>query len=298
MTGKISILLPTRGRPALALRFLDSVLKQSERPERAEVVIYSDEDDPQSHGLHAEGLEVRMIVVPRVSMGAYNMACFERSSGDIVVLANDDIVIKTRGWDRRLREVDQSVPDGIYLAYPNDLFKGSRVCTFPILSRRACSLLGEPFPRSYQGAFIDYHLLDIFKRLEHRGHQRLIYLEDVVFEHMHYRTGKAELDETYRKRGRFEDDPVFFALKGKRSSAARQLKEAIEGGAHGIHPEAAGELVDPAGFGPALVEYWNQIMRDGELPYGWRAFLYLWFVGRYLASKGHLRFLGKAGGAL
>lgn len=35
---------------------------------------------------------------------------------------------------------------------------------------------------------------------------------DVVFEHLHYRTGKAACDETYKRRGRFEDDPTFIAM--------------------------------------------------------------------------------------
>ncbi|HXF67613.1 MAG TPA: ATP-binding cassette domain-containing protein, partial [Burkholderiales bacterium] len=202
----ISLLLPTRRRPEWLRRFLESVLARSERPQRVEVVVYADEDDPQSHGSRVEGLEVRTLVGPRASMGDYNTACLERSRGEIVMLVNDDIVIQTRGWDRKLRQMHAAVPDGIYLAYPNDLFKGRGLCAFPVLSRRTCELLGEPFPHVYRGAFIDYHLLDIFKRLEALGHARLIYLEDVIFEHMHYRTGKGEYDDVYRARARFADD--------------------------------------------------------------------------------------------
>ena len=88
-------------------------------------------------------------------------------------------------------------------------------------------MLGRPFPHEYRGAFIDYHLLDIFKRLERNGHQRLVYLEDVVFEHMHYRTGKGDYDEIYRKRRRFGDDETFLRLRNERSLAAQRLLSAI-----------------------------------------------------------------------
>jgi len=274
MNARISLLLPTRGRAELLRRFLESVLARSERPDLVEVVVYADEDDPSSHGFQVEGLEVRTIVGPRASMGDYNTACFERSRGDIVVLGNDDVVIQTRGWDRKLREMHAAMQDRVYLAYPNDLFKGRSLSAFPILSRAACQMLGEPFPRAYRGAFIDYHLLDIFKRLERRGHPRLIYLEDVVFEHMHYRTGKGDFDEIYGKRDRFGDDDTFLRMRDERNAAAARLLAAIEG-------EAA--VRPPVATAPTAPELLQVSLLDRELPFSWRLRLFLWFIARALA---------------
>ena len=274
MNARISLLLPTRGRAELLRRFLESVLARSERPDLVEVVVYADADDPSSHGFQVEGLEVRTIVGPRASMGDYNTACFERSRGDIVVLGNDDVVIQTRGWDRKLREMHAAMQDRVYLAYPNDLFKGRGLSAFPILSRAACQMLGEPFPRAYRGAFIDYHLLDIFKRLERRGHPRLIYLEDVVFEHMHYRTGKGDFDEIYGKRDRFGDDDTFLRMRDERNAAAARLLAAIEG------EEAPRPTVAAAPTPPELLQV---SLLDRELPASWRLRLFLWFVARSLA---------------
>ena len=272
--ARISLLLPTRGRPELLRRFLESVLARSERPDLVEVVVYADADDPSSHGFQVEGLEVRTIVGPRVSMGDYNTKCFEQSHGEIVVLGNDDVVIQTRGWDRKLREMHAAMQDGVYLAYPNDLFKGRGLSAFPILSRKACETLGRPFPREYRGAFIDYHLLDIFKRLEHRGHSRLIYLEDIVFEHLHYRTGKGDFDEIYGKRDRFGDDDTFLQMRDERSAAAAGLLVAIVG-------ESA---VRPSVAAPATAPQLLQVtLLDRELPMSWRLRLLLWFVARRIA---------------
>lgn len=290
MTATVSLLLPTRGRPALAERFIRSAAERAERPELVEVVVYADDDDVSSHAVPGSGLKLSTIVGPRASMGSYNMACLERSSGEILVLTNDDIVIQTPGWDRRLRETHASVSDGIYLAYPNDLFKGRQLCAFPILSRKTCERLGEPFPRAYRGAFIDYHLLDIFKRLEHAGHPRLIYLEDVVFEHRHYRTGKSAYDETYRTRGRFHDDDTFLMLRGERSRCARRLLEEID-------PKRASTPADQippaprlprAAFPGRVLDFASALLPDRELPGRWRLFLAIWFIGRILAARGLL----------
>ncbi len=277
--ARISLLIPSRGRAELLRRFLESVLARSERPDLIEVIIYADEDDPQSHGLKVEGLEVHTLIGPRATMGHYNMACFEKSCGEIVALGNDDVVIQTRGWDRVLREMHAAMQDGIYMAYPNDLFKGRGLSAFPILSRKACEMLGEAFPRAYRGAFIDYHLLDIFKRLERRGHARLIYLEEVVFEHMHYRTGKGDFDEVYGGRGRFHDDETFLRLRGERSAAALKLLALIEG--HSPARLAA----PPAAYGPTEGKLLPVTLLDRELPISWRLRLFLWFIARKLAHR-------------
>jgi len=272
---RISILVPTRGRAELARRFLESVLARSDRPELVEVVLYADEDDKPSHSLSVDGLDVKTIIGPRVSMGEYNSACFERSRGEIVILGNDDVVIQTRGWDRKLRELHAAMHDGVYLAYPNDLFKGKQLSAFPILSRRTCETLGEPFPRAYRGAFIDYHLLDVFKRLERRGHPRIVYLEDVVFEHMHYRTGKGDFDAVYGQRSRFGDDETFIRLRDERSAAAHRLMKTMSDSAGGSSEEIPSVKSDLL----------HTTLLDRELPGSWRLRLYLWFLARRAASR-------------
>jgi len=284
-TAVVSLLMPTRGRPKLAERFIKSAIEMAECPEMVQFVIRVDDDDHESQALDGAKLNMITIVGRRSSMGTYNSACLERATGDIIVLGNDDIVVRTRGWDRRLRDVHTSHPDGVYLAYPNDLFKGRRLCAFPILSRRTCNLLIEPFPRAYQGAFIDYHLLDIFKRLERYGYPRLIYLPDVVFEHMHYRTGKSTFDETYRSRARFRDDDTFLALRNDRSDGALRLLAAIDPGtvherAHRNHTSLVGQ-----GWAKRVFDAAKVILGDEELPAGWRLRLFSWFFARFSVAS-------------
>ena len=252
-------------------RYLDSI----------EIVLYVDEDDLQSHALNCRSVTVRRIIGPRTTMGACNTACLRQSSGDIVILMNDDVVIRTEYWDERVRILHSTIPDGIYLGYGNDMFKGESLCAFPILSRRTCEMFIDPFPSDYKGAFIDYHLLDVFKRLEKWGLRRVVYLPDVVFEHMHYRTGKGVYDRTYVERDRFGDDDTFLRLSNQRRVIATKLRDAISRPCNDEYGDATGRQ-KPMGAGPwSSAKY---IVFDGDLPLSWRLRLFTWFVQRSLAK--------------
>jgi len=197
------------------------------------------------------------------------------------------MLIRTQEWDEKIRSVHGQFSDGIYLSYGKDLFKGGKLCTFPVLSRRTCELLGEPYPVAYRGAFIDYHLFDIFKRLKHVGHDRIRYLEEVVFEYLHYRIGKAAVDETYTKRGRFDADSIFMALIRARQVAAKSLKQALLRNQVTKYKPAQCKEVIPSTPLSALMTYSRRLLFDGELP--WRRRIWLWFCGRYLSANGWLR---------
>ena len=291
MKPSISLLMPTRGRPTLVDRFIESVVTHTTNLENVELILYVDDDDVGSHHLGSDKVSTKLIIGPRVSMGAYNHACFEASRGDVIILVNDDMVIGTHGWDTKILDLNARIPDQIYLAYGNDLFKKGNLCTFPILSRRTCELLVEPYPEEYRGAFIDYHLFDIFKRLQHAGFERIFYLEDVVFEHLHFRTGKAPFDETYNKRGRFADDPIFLCLINSRKKSADRLLKVLRGeepqSAY-VHERGAAQQV-PESLFKAVNTYTRDLLFDGGLPLRWRSFLWVWFIGRYMAGRGMLR---------
>ena len=122
----ISLLLPTRGRPALVERLFRSIVETTSHLDQVEVVLYVDEDDAGSHYLASEQVSVTRIIGPRMSMGEYNTACLARARGDIIILANDDMVIRTSGWDGRIAQIDAEFADKIYLAYCNDCFKKRR----------------------------------------------------------------------------------------------------------------------------------------------------------------------------
>lgn len=272
-------------------RLFASIAETASHLDQVEVILYVDEDDTGGHDLDSANFRVVRIVGPALTMGGYNSACLKRAQGDVLILANDDMVIRTPGWDDRIHAINAEFEDQIYLGYANDLFKKSRFCTFPIMSRQTCELLFDAYPTAYRRAFIDVHLFDIFKRLQHAGFDRIRYCDDLIFEHLHYRTGKAPFDETYgyARSGRFADDPTFIALNAMRSGAANRLISAIRN-----EPVAAvgnTTLQDevPANIASAVGLFLRSFLLDSELPYRWRCFLCYWFIGRYLAANGFLR---------
>jgi len=286
-------LLPTRARPELLKRLLANLLEMTYNLDSLEVIIYVDDDDVTSLDISNNNIKTQLIVGPKLSMGGYNTFCLNKSIGDIIVLINDDLVINTPGWDEHIRKIDAEFTDGIYLVYANDLYKRSRFCTFPIMSRKTCELLGDPFPKDYRRSFIDVHLFDIFQRLEFAGIDRIRFLADLHFEHLHYRNGKAEYDETYRQslQFRFADDPIFLHLKGIRSEAAKRLISEIRCKPEVLSDSASFKYKFFKGSFPFVFLILRNILFDNELPYKWRFFLCYWLSGRYLASKGYLNML-------
>lgn len=284
MKKRISLLLPTRGRTKLVERFLQSVIAQSAHRDLIEVVVVVDDDDPESHGITSNELALKLVIVRRQTMGSYNTICLQHATGEITIAVNDDIVIRTQGWDEKVRALDARYPDGVYLGYANDLFKGEKVCTFPILSREACEALAEPYPEIYRGAFIDVHLMDIFRRLEKRGYPRMAYAKDIVFEHVHYRVNPDALDATYRERARFGDDATFIALAEARRLEADRLFALISGKATHDVSVLSRPVVAPSGFFGIIPLCVEKFLLDFDLPVTWRTYLCGYMVARYYFS--------------
>jgi hypothetical protein len=247
-TLQISLLLPTRGRAALVQRLFASLIQTTEDLRRLEVVLYIDEDDLESRNIsHPELSLIKIVGSPGRTMGNMNRACYESSRGRHLMLVNDDVIFRTPYWDARVLEVANRFPDDIALIYGNDLDQGKAVPTFPIVSRTVCDVLGEICPSGYRHLHIESHLLDIFKQLASLGHERICYMDDVIFEHMHYVVGKSAVDSTYAKKNQRLDDLLFFALDDERAFKAKLLARHIEGGQNddprGVKPEHGSALV-------------------------------------------------------
>lgn len=291
MTEIISILLPTRERPQQLKRFLESLDRNTSDKQNLEIILYIDEDDFSYENLNIPALNIVKIIGKKLSMGGYNTACLKKAAGEIIVLLNDDVVVQTNNWDAKIRKFHRKYPDGIYLAYGNDLYKGKRISTFPILSKRFCEIMIQPFLEEYLGACIDLHTFDVFKRLEKMRHRRIFYMHNLIFEHMHYRTGKAKLDATYQRRSRFRDDEFFFKLSGFREEQANRLCCAIEGREFNNLTKTYTTYKNKNIF-QAVFFLFKLLVFNGNLPLFWRAFLFCWSTGRNLAAFGYLKVFG------
>jgi hypothetical protein len=285
---RISLLLPTRGRPHLIRRLFDSLAMHTASVEDIEVILYLDDDDETGQEISDARFSLMKIIGPRLSMGAYNTTCLGRASGDLIMLMNDDVIVRTSAWDRKVAELGRTIPDGIFLAYPNDIHIGKRMCTFPILTKRACELLLRPYPEEYKTYFIDWHVFDIFKRLRAMGYARIFYLEDVVFEHCHYMAGKAEFDDTYRAKDYYQDDWTFLSLRTLRQQMAERLAASIAGRPIPDLQILPAPPLRPDKTSTVLLRYISECLGDSVLPMEERVRLFIWLTGRYLRHQKYL----------
>ena len=227
-----SLIVPTRGRPEQLRRFLASVAGTASRPDRIEVVLVVDDDDLASAAVEESGLAVRRVVgPPGRTMGALNSAGYAASAGDAVMLLNDDVVVRTRGWDATALACFRRFPDPFVLVHVNDTLIRHHLCTFPLVSRAFCELAGGICPTAYRRYRIDDHIEDAFNLLAALGVRRTVYLPDVVFEHLnaveHPTAGRV-----------YESDPAILALDAPlfddlfpaRKELALRVLDAIEGG--------------------------------------------------------------------
>ncbi len=228
---RISLVLPTRGRPNLVHRLLDSIVATAEQPDMLEVLLRVDRDDAPSITIDDSRLQLRKIVgPPGVKMGVMTRQCTEAAAGNNLLLMNDDVVCRTQGWDTAIVEALEQFSDGVAMIWCNDGFRGRRLANLPALSRRICERMGGICPGDYQRDYIDTHLFDVFNKLKALGHDRRVSLENVLLEHLHVEAGKAPHDATYVRPRAFADELAYIAWEERRAAIAADLARAIEGG--------------------------------------------------------------------
>ena len=232
MTGHplFSLIVPTRGRTQQLRRLLDSLAATTARLAEIEVVVVVDDDDLDSMAFHHDGVALRKVVVPAgQTMGALNMAGYETCSGRYIMLLNDDVIVRTPGWDYQVRACFRDFPDELVLIHTNDLMFGETLCTFPLVSRAYCELAGGICPRDYIRYRIDDHIGDTFNLLALLGERRIVYLPDVIFEHFNYAEPVSGVREyAFDRRVMAQDAPRFEALRPQRTALALRLKDSID----------------------------------------------------------------------
>ena len=225
-----SLIVPTRQRSSQLRRLLESVAATAAHARAIEVVLVVDEDDRASRAFAFNGLNVKKVTVtPGLPMGALNMAGYEASTGAYVMLLNDDVIARTRRWDRRVLSCLRRFPDGIVLVHVNDCLFGEQLCAFPIVSRTFCDLAGGICPRGYLRYRIDDHIEDIFNLLWVLGECRAIYLPDVVFEHLNYIEKESGRTYVPDEAVLAQDGPRFDELFPARKELALRLMTRITG---------------------------------------------------------------------
>jgi glycosyltransferase involved in cell wall biosynthesis len=230
-----SLIIPTRGRPEGLRRLLDSLYATTEDRTTIETIAVIDEDDAESRAFSYPDLSFHPVIVPAgLKMGELNLAGYRAARGKFLMLLNDDVVVRTRGWDTQLKQVLEYYGDGVVLAHVNDLLFGDTLCTFPALTREFCEIAGGICRPEYRRYRIDDHIHEFFDLIHQLGHTRRVYLPDVIFEHSNVSGDAGGIHRYVPDPAIHEEDTrTFEALAPERRCVALACVERIEGSTAG-----------------------------------------------------------------
>lgn len=157
-----------------------------------EVIAWLDEDDPD-RGRYRPDEIVTYGSGPRpyidgilCTSGLWSQA-WTLATGEIAMLAADDIIFATPGWDVRVREAFEAVPDRIVMVYSDDGTK-RKAPVNPFVHRRWIAAAGFT-PDDFQGWYADNWIWQMAAELG-----RVRFLHDVRIVHRQ----QSGSDDTYR----------------------------------------------------------------------------------------------------
>ena len=184
---KISILCPSRGRPTRFLEMADSALMTAADHDAVDVRLAVDADDPTREQYPAphhvnHGRRAVSHIFNVLAAGA---------DGDILMAAADDVLFRTPGWDQKVREVAARFPDGLFIASPVN-GAGQRRVNHWFTGRQWLGVFGWFMPAHFEHFCDDEWVQEVAGPCG-----RLVYMDDVLIEHMHKKYGKSPNDETY-----------------------------------------------------------------------------------------------------
>ena len=114
----------------------------------------------------------------------------------------------------------------------------------------------------------------------------MVYLGDVVVEHLHYQYGKSEVDATYEQRGPLNvGDEVFVGLRRYRRESSKRLLAHIQDKPLPALPSIPPMASLPASNVFAIVGFVGQILLDTALTLSWRTYCFEVLSRHYLLKK-------------
>jgi len=188
---KLLVIVPTRGRPKMLKKFIQSFEKTASRD--TTVLFYLDDNDPelQRYRQHIKPYPY-MIGKQKTITEIFNGIATESFPDmDYYMPCNDDFIFHTKNWDLKLMDVIKK-NTGSGIAFGDDKIQGQNMCTTSVISGdivRAVGYLQMPSLTHLCGDNVWYTI--------GRGINRLYYLPEVVIEHNHFMNEKVEKDKIY-----------------------------------------------------------------------------------------------------
>lgn len=219
----ISLLCPTRGRPLSVARLATSIRDTASGSIPVELICYVDDDDAPMKVAVNTLPGIKFVVGPRMMLSEYWNELTKKARFDLIMLAADDMVFRTHGWDELVIDIFAGYPDRILLVHGDDLGpNGKSFATLPIVSRRWIETIGYFTPPGFPGDFADTWLNDVADMIGRKV------LAPFVVEHMHHIWRKAQYDQTYKEKDikqRLHNSPqVYVNRLNERQRDAAKLK--------------------------------------------------------------------------
>lgn len=216
---KVSVLVPTRKRPAYLKRMLDSYCASITDPTMSEFVFRCDNDDIESVR-QLMNLQWPIIVGPRregyKSLPTFYNEMVRIATGDLLICGNDDMLFETKDWPRLIIEEAAKYPDGIFNIGVSTGLNDDKF-PFSIVSRQFVDKLGKI--NDERLLFSDIFLLDVAKHFN-----RAVVLRSVMFHHDWAGHGA---DETRLEANKHEFHMVFANAQGDWTDDYRQLHNKV-----------------------------------------------------------------------
>ena len=147
----VSVCFASRGRPSSLLRAVTGLLALADDPAAVEVIVAADPDDGATH--EALGLvpQARVWVAPERfgynRLHDYLNPLAKQAQGEWLMWFNDDMIMKTQGWDTIVRGADPAVlwPGANHVQHAN---------IAPIWPRAWAEALGHASPTSHMDTYL------------------------------------------------------------------------------------------------------------------------------------------------
>jgi hypothetical protein len=140
---RVSVLLPSRGRPESLGRSIEYLRHTATHPEEIEVLVGYDADDPNTATV-AEASGVAPVQFPKrfgySQLHRYVNDLAERAAGEWLLLWNDDALMLTLGWDSVIAHYEHTTPR---VLSSSSTGYGHSLCCFPTASRGLYEALGH-----------------------------------------------------------------------------------------------------------------------------------------------------------
>ena len=199
--NKISILIPTRERHVKFERFLASIIKNTLKKYRCEILVLIDLDDPEKDrylDLIKSYKECKInIKIYHDSLNTHakrNNLLAQKSTGDIIFPANDDMLFVTENWDQLIDiEFSKNKKNYPLCVWVNSGNKYPYLfCHYPIVNRIWYQKLGYIGCELFNFWYLDTWICDLAKRSN-----LFIYSKKIKFKEYNAQAYQNEFDNTY-----------------------------------------------------------------------------------------------------